>query len=102
MNATVWIKVAAKKQYGRLQPGTVHAFKTKPATRENEVVVRINLEIPDAVFEDPVFEAKVVLPETVKSFPEKIEIAQQLGQALSEKMGFIVKVDMGEEPVEQS
>lgn len=96
MDVTVWLKVEAKKKYQRWVPGNIHAFKTKPSTRDNEIAVKVDIQIPDAVFEEPVFEAKLVLPEVTRQFPEKTEIAKHLGAALSERMGFRVKVDMTE------
>jgi hypothetical protein len=96
MEAVVWLRIEGKKgRYGTpWVPGTIAVAKSKPSPRDNEVAVKITLEIPDAVFDEPVFEAKLKLPETTRNFPEKTEIAQHLGAALSEKMGFRVKVDM--------
>lgn len=98
MEATLWIKIEGKKSYGRWKAGGVHAYKTKPSTESDEVAVRVTLEIPDSIFEEPVFEAKVTLPESPREFPTQAEVAQNLESVLSERMGFRVKVDMGEQP----
>lgn len=94
MEATVWIKVAAKKRYQSWYSGTIHASKTKPTTQDNEVAVRIILDIPDSIFEEPVFEAKFKIPETKRILPDTTEIAKHVGAELSKHMGFRVKLDM--------
>lgn len=96
MISTVWLKISAKKSYGRWAAGPVHAFKTKPTCRDTEVAIKISLEIPDEIFEEPVFEATVVLPKTTRQIPEKIEIGKGLGEALSKQLGFRVKIDMSD------
>ena len=97
MIAIVWIKVEGKKRYSSWVAGLVQAFKTKPDTKENEIAVKLTLEIPDAIFEEPVFEANIKLPAVVRNLPERTEIARNVSAALSKELGYKVKIEIPEE-----
>lgn len=104
MNATVWLKISAKQiSYGQ-QPnfrcGTVHASKSKPDTKENEIAVKLELDIPNAIFSEPVYEAKLKLPNVSRQLPEVSEVTKEVQNALSERLGFKVKLTMEEPQVE--
>ncbi len=104
MKAEVWLKIEGKRSsYGTKawSAGQVHAFKSKPNTRGNEIAIKLTLQIPDSVFAEPIFEAKLELPEGTKNFPDKVEVARHLSDAMSDRMGFRVKVDMNEGAVSQ-
>lgn len=94
MKASVWLKIEAKKKYGTWAQGHISAFKTKPTTSDNEVAFKIEIEIPDAIFEEPVYEVKLKLPDVTKKFPEISEVKSHLQAELTKKMGFRVKIDM--------
>lgn len=98
MEVAFWIKVGAKPwgaQY--FKAGPVKASRSKPALRGNEVAFRITLEIPDSVFRDPVFHAKLIIPEVKTELPNMAEVAKQVGEELGKRTGFRVQVDL---PVE--
>lgn len=101
MISEVWLKIAAKKRYTAWVPGTVQAFKTKPTVNDKEIAVKITIEIPDEVFEEPVYEAKVILPKITRQLPEKIEIANAVQKELSKHLGFKVKLEMNEPEEEE-
>jgi hypothetical protein len=94
METSVWLKVEGKERYGRVVAGPVHAFKTKPGVGPKEIAVRLTLEIPDSVFEEPVFEAKATLPDVKRSVPIRAEVAANVAKALSDNMGFKVRVEI--------
>ena len=104
METIVWLKVSAKK-WGSYSPayraGSVQAFKSKPTTNGNEVAIRLSLSIPDSVFSEPVFEAKVTLPDSKKEVPITAEIQQNVQKVLSDKMGFRVKVSVADPTLEE-
>lgn len=98
MISNVWLKVQAKKKYGRWQAGHVSAFKTKPDTREDEIALRLTLEVPDEIFEEPVYEAKLLIPKNTNKLPETTEIAKSVAAEISKQVGFRVKVDIPKDP----
>ena len=99
MKAEVWLKIQGKKTYGRWSVGPVSCSKSKPCTLDKEVAIKLTIEIPDEVFEEPVYEAKVEMPKVTRKLPETVEIARGVGEALSQQLGFKVNVSMSE-PVE--
>lgn len=94
MEATVWIKIRARKWGISWHQSTTTASKSKPDTKDDEIAVKVIINIPDEVFEEPVYEARVTLPKTTRQFPEKAEVAKEVGEALTKKMGFKVRVEM--------
>lgn len=91
----IWLKCAASKRGGHYwRPGTVTASKSKPSTNENEIAVRLKLEIPSEVFEEPVFEATMKLPDVTRKLPETIEIAREVSSVLKERLGFKINLTM--------
>lgn len=99
MTAVVWVKIAARKKYNSWHTGQVQAYKTKPETADNEVAIKVILEIPDEVFNDPVYEVKVALPKITRQMPESTEIAKHVGDSLTKKLGFRVRIEMPQDPV---
>src|SRR4051812_25302120 len=96
MKTEVWIKVKAKKKYTSWVASVISASKKKPNTAEDEVVLKLDLEIPDSLFEQPVFQASVKLPDIKPAFPDKLEISSHLEKEMTKKFGFKIKVDMVE------
>lgn len=97
MQATVWLKIAAKKYGSRWAPGTISAtVRNKPTCRANEIAVKLTLEIPDSIFDEPSFELKAILPEAPKKVIEPAEVSKEVAKAISERLGMKVKVTMFE------
>lgn len=94
MQVEVWLKIEARKRYQRWQTGAIHAFKTKPTTSDSEIAIKINIEIPDEVFEEPVYEAKLVIPKVTRKMPESSEVMKRVGDELSKQFGFKVRLDI--------
>lgn len=99
MKTDVWLKIEGKKRYNNWGPGHVQAFKTKPACNDNEIAVKPNIEIPDTVFEEPVFECRLKLPDVKKELPEMSEVLRGTEKILSDKIGFRVRLSMA--PLEE-
>jgi len=97
MEANFWIKIIAKKRYGRTQFARADAFAKKPTINEDEIALKISMTIPDEVFEEPVFEAKFVIPRAVKNVPEMLNVAKQVGDAMSKQTGFKINVSIPQE-----
>jgi hypothetical protein len=103
MNADIWIVIRGRKYgYQSWALGSIRATKKKPAIASNEIAIRLKLEIPNAVFDEPVFEASISLPEPSINMPNKAEIADGISEAMSRNMGFKVKVSMEEDHAEQA
>lgn len=77
MQAVVWLKVAGKKQYSNWRAGTITASKTKPNTSDREIAIKFTIDIPDEVFEEPVYEAEIKMPKVTRKLPEITEIAKK-------------------------
>lgn len=96
MLTEVWLKIKGKKKWQSWTASSISAFKKKPDTAEDEVALKLTLEIPDSLFEQPVFEAKIALPNIKPALPDKSEIASHIEKTMNKKFGFKIKVDMGE------
>lgn len=94
MKADFYVKISGKKRYANWSLGHVQAFKTKPATDEQEVAVKFSIDIPDEVFDEPIYEAKLTLPKITRQLPEVSEITKALQTEMSKKLGFKVKIDI--------
>jgi hypothetical protein len=97
MDATIWLKIEGKKWRGfasKWELGKVSVSKSKPATDEHEIAVKLSLEIPDAVFEEPVFEVKLKMPDTTRRVPDWSEISSDVAGALTKRLGFKVKLEV--------
>jgi hypothetical protein len=95
VKATIWLRIEGKKKGANWWPGEVKASKSKLSTSNKEITIKLELEIPNEVFEEPVFEAKFTLPKTTRQLPTSQEIAKEVGAELTKRMGFRVKLDMG-------
>lgn len=95
MNASFYICITGKKRYANnWWQGPIRVSKNKPSLKENEVAVKLEIEIPNEVFEEPVFEAKFKLPKITKQIPETAVIETAVAEELTKRMGFRVKLSM--------
>lgn len=71
--------------------------KSSPALASNEVAVKVMLELPDAIFEKPTFEAKVVVPKDAISKPViEAEVVDNVQDIIKQNTGFDVKLEVVE------
>lgn len=69
--------------------------QNSPALASNEIAVKIALEIPDGVFEKPLFEAKVSVPEAAVSRPViEAEVIDNVEKIIKQNTGFEVKLEI--------
>lgn len=65
-----------------------------PSLEANEVAIKINLTLPDAVFEKPAFEAEIVVPEDAVSKPViEAETIDNVEKIIKQQTGFTVKLE---------
>lgn len=81
--------------------GSVHVRKTRPALDANEVSVKLNLSLPDALFQRPQLQADVSIdPDQVQTYPMETAIVQNIKDAVKQATGMdlaITVVDPNEE-----
>ena len=93
MNANFWVRISAHKKYRQWTAGRTETFKHKPTTASNQVVVNIQLNVPDAFFETPQFQAIIDVPEDAVTAREvRVEVADNIAQMISEQLGVQVHV----------
>lgn len=94
MKTAVWLKIKGKKQGLYFQAGPIKAYKVKPRVGVTEVALKVDLDIPDSVFNEPEYKVTVKIPDTATKMPTQVELAQNMEKTLSEQFGIRVKVSM--------
>lgn len=93
MQARIWLRIEAFKQGRQWHCGKVSTYKNKPATDANEVAIAIDIDLPDALFERPQLTAKIsVAQDSLGEVLAVAEVADNVGQMLSEQLGVQVHV----------
>ena len=101
MKAEFWVKIEAKKQYKSWNFGSVECRKSKPSTSANEVAVKMVIEIPDAYFETPELQARIVVPDDCVNRPIITpQIQTNISEMLREQLGVQVHMSV-DEPLEE-
>jgi hypothetical protein len=66
-----------------------------PVLQSNEVAVKVTLILPDAIFDKPAFEAKVVVPEdAVTKTLVSAEVIDNVQEIIKQNTGFEVKLEV--------
>lgn len=73
--------------------GTVKTYKNKPGLNWDEISMRMNLTLPDALFQKPLLEATVIIPESA-AMPQTIdaEVAANARDAIEMATGLEVQL----------
>lgn len=100
MITDVWLRIEAVKKYGSWKAGKIGISRTKPGVNSNEIAVKLSLEIPDSIFEEPVYEASLKIPHVARNIPDMVEVAKNVSTELSKRMGIKIKLSIPEEVVE--
>lgn len=101
MLAEFWVKIEATKKYRSWCCGPVKVSKSKPATKANEVAVKIAIDIPDAYFETPELSAKITVPEDSVNKPVITpQVESNIAKLISEQLGVQVHVSAVEKEEE--
>lgn len=100
MNTSFWLKLSAfKNVYGRWQfRGAPKTSVGKPSVGRDEVAVKVNVDVPDAYFDDPQFTVNISVPPKERSATVNID-AGALQKVIEDQIGFRVTVDI---PAEDS
>ena len=96
MEATFWAKLSVSKtRHGWVNNG-ITATKGKPATKADEVAIRVSIVIPDAYFETPELSARIEIPaDQVGKTVITPSITQNIGEVIASQLG--VKVHLSSE-----
>jgi len=103
----VWMKIGARKsRFGsKWEISTVATFvKSKPNCKANEIALKMTLDVPDEIFEEPVYNLKIALPKPPAKHVEPADLAKEMTKAMSDRMGMKVRVtmDTNEKPFTES
>lgn len=96
MQTTVYL--AVKEAHRGYKNYSVRATKTLPDLQSGEIAVKVTLDIPDAAFTKPQFEAKVTVPkEAVSDHIIDANVVDNVEQIIKEQTGFDVTLQAIEE-----
>ncbi len=75
--------------------------KTNPKLDADEVAVKVTLELPDAIFDKPTFEAKINVPEDAVSRPViESSVIDNVQEIIKQNTGFEVRLEVVEKSPE--
>lgn len=110
MKATCYLTIQGKPpKYGtpearrfKREPGTIRVAKTRPNTRSDEIAIKLDVEIPDALYIKPQLEARVTVPDDGSRGPViTAEIADNIAEAIRERTGLEVRISAADEDGEE-
>lgn len=82
--------------------GSARLTQHKPRIAANEVSVLLELHLPDALFKQPILEAKITIPESaVRKSPLSAEVAENVQTALQQATGLDFSIRVVEDKEEQ-
>ena len=104
MQASFYLIIQGKKHHiprlareGHKQTGTIEVRKNKPNTRQDEIAVKMDLEIPDSLFEKPTLHVGASIPEDGGYGPEiPAEVQQNIAEVVRERTGLTVHISAAE------
>ena len=82
------------------QNGSVRSLKNQPSLNWNEISVGMSLDVPDKIFQRPVLQASIIIPEdVVMKTPLNAEVRDNVAEAIEQVTGlkFSIKVEESEE-----
>lgn len=75
--------------------GDIQVRKKKPATKANEIAVRLELDIPDALFEKPTLQVRAMVPEGDHGPEISTDVQQDIADVIRERTGLQVSITAG-------
>ena len=93
MKISQYIIIKKNERWSRQGYFNSRLTQKKPALAANEVAVRVELDLPDAVFSKPAFEATIKVPESAVSKPViNAEVIDNVENIIQQTTGFTVKL----------
>ena len=99
MNVTCYLVVQGKKaRYGKWrEAGNIKVTKNKPSTAGDEIAVRIQMEVPDTLFEKPSLNVNLKIPDSVQAGGEITpEMTDNIADIIQAQTGLSVTVSAAE------
>ena len=100
MDVSCYLLMTGEQWYAdRRRAKNIRALAKKPSRlAKNEIAIKINLSVPDALFERPELQASIVIPDSAVNRPViDAEVCDNLAQTLSDQLGLVVRVDSVEQ-----
>lgn len=100
MNAEFYLVIQGKKgrYHSRRDLGTVEVRKKKPATNQDEIAVKVSLDIPDALFEKPTLQVSASVPDCADRGPViTTEVADNIAEIIRQQTGMSVRIEAAED-----
>lgn len=97
MQISQYIIVKGKKKhtYSSYRRYSSRMSKGVPSLDADEVAVKINLELPDALFDKPSLEAKIVVPKEAVSKPViSADVIDNVQDIIKQNTGFDVRLEL--------
>lgn len=100
LKAEAWLVITAtKKHYWRIS--SFHVTRKKPLTGANEVAIRLDIELPETLFEVPQLSAAIKVPESATSRPViSADVQDNIAAALRKQLGMKVTISVPAESEE--
>lgn len=85
---------ASKRKYSTryLHVGKIEVRKRKPVLRPNEIAIRIELSLPEALFTRPTLELNIAMPSPDRALAIAPEFQKRITEAVAEAAGVPVNV----------
>lgn len=109
MEANFYLVIQGKKSrlahfraQGTREVGEIQVRKNKPSTKQDEIAVKVSLDIPDALFEKPTLQIAAAVPEDSGHGPViTTEVADNLAEVIRQQTGLQVHISAPELEKEQ-
>ena len=94
MKITGWIIVQAKKDYNFWSGKIAKLTKSKPASvPKNAIAIKLEIELPDSLFEQTQFQAKITVSEDqTKGVVINAETQENISEILTDQLGVNVHI----------
>jgi len=97
MNVERYLVVSAKKSYGSYTCNGVRVVTNKPALSRGEKMIKLRMELPDALFAEPELVATITIPEDKVNRPViDAETLDNVKEVLENQTGLSISIALVE------
>lgn len=103
LSTSFYLVVGAKKRAGYSQleltkPEARTARKGPPATRGNEIAIKVEISLPDSLFKDPTYRASLTVPADAAASPViEAEVINNIESVVAQATGLRLKIEVDDE-----
>lgn len=94
MNADFYLVIQGKESRhvrGVVEMGAIRTTKTKPNVAADEICVKVQLQIPDALFKKPTLVASITVPDIADPIVSA-DFAESLSELVRESLGVTLHI----------